>query len=85
MLRVSHESDENTQSNATLGLYSATANSPQANTAGTKAFSTQKGTLGDILYGRKPISVWDSTVKTWQKDVGNKIRSEYEAAWAKSH
>jgi len=36
----------------------------------------------DIVAGRKPVSAWDAGVKSWQSGGGDKIRSEYEAAYA---
>jgi putative aldouronate transport system substrate-binding protein len=34
----------------------------------------------DVIAGRKPISAFDSAVKKWAKDGGDKIRGEFESA-----
>jgi putative aldouronate transport system substrate-binding protein len=38
----------------------------------------------DIILGRKPLSSWDSAVKTWLAGGGTQIGHEYEDAYAKS-
>lgn len=62
----------------TLGLYSATDNS--------SASASQK--LDDVslsyTLGRKSLGDLKDAVASWKKSVGNKIRSEYEAALSKS-
>jgi putative aldouronate transport system substrate-binding protein len=39
----------------------------------------------DIISGRKPVSAWDGGVKSWRSAGGDKIRSEYEQAYAANH
>jgi putative aldouronate transport system substrate-binding protein len=39
----------------------------------------------DVLQGRKPVSHWDDVVKQWRSGGGDKIRKEYEEAFAKEH
>jgi putative aldouronate transport system substrate-binding protein len=38
----------------------------------------------DILQGHKPLSHWDDVVKQWRREGGDKMRKEYEEAFAKS-
>jgi putative aldouronate transport system substrate-binding protein len=72
---------EHTNVSAALGLYSETHTAPQASIA-TKAVHEARD---DILYGRKPVSIWDSAVKSWKSSVGDKMRKEYEEAFAKQN
>lgn len=59
------------------GLYS------EANSEQTRII---RGPLTDlqtlILQGKKPVSDWDAAVKTWRESGGDKIRSEFEGAFA---
>ncbi len=34
----------------------------------------------DVIAGRKPISAFDTALKKWAKDGGDKIRGEFETA-----
>jgi putative aldouronate transport system substrate-binding protein len=38
---------------------------------------------GDILSGRKPVSVWDDVMKQWRENGGDKVRGELEEAISK--
>jgi putative aldouronate transport system substrate-binding protein len=70
-----------TNSSAELGLYSATYPSPAGFTAATNI----QNAIDDILFNRKPVSSWDDALKKWQNAAGNKMRADYEAAYAKLH
>lgn len=51
-------------------------------------WSRKQGQLGqlindaqnDILAGRKPVSSWDDTVRTWKQMGGDKVRAEFQDA-----
>jgi putative aldouronate transport system substrate-binding protein len=64
----------------TAGLYSATASTKGA-TAGTNLLNAQ----GDIIQGRRKLSDWDNLVRTWRQQAGDKMRGEYEKAYAGLH
>lgn len=64
----------------TAGLYSETASTKGA-TAGTNLNNAQ----GDIIQGRRKLSDWDGLVKTWRQQAGDKMRGEYEKAYASLH
>jgi putative aldouronate transport system substrate-binding protein len=61
----------------TLGLDSATSYKSGATAA--KAVSDG---LNDLILGRQPMSNYEASVKAWQTQAGNQIRSEYLAAMA---
>jgi putative aldouronate transport system substrate-binding protein len=65
--------------NPTIGLYSPT----NVGAAGLTATKNITDIMSDIMFGRKPASAWDAAVKTWQKAAGDKMRAEYEEAFAK--
>lgn len=69
---------QQTYFNPTIGLYSATG----AGSAGLTATNKIGTVMADIMYGRKDLSVWDAAVKDWQTTAGNKMRDEYEQAFA---
>ncbi|TDE11183.1 extracellular solute-binding protein [Jiangella asiatica] len=61
----------------TVGLYSETA--------GTKGATEDRNMWalqGDIVQGRRPVSDWAGAVEDWKRSVGDKIRQEYEEAFA---
>lgn len=65
---------------AAVGLYSDTDT--------TKKSQIQKlmqDVLGQIMQGNKPVSAWGEAVKNWRVQGGDKIRAEYEAAYADAH
>lgn len=66
--------------NAAQGLYS-----PTDQTKGATWGKKFKDLQGDIIQGRKPVSAWEDTIKDWKKDVGDKIRHEFETAYAAAH
>jgi putative aldouronate transport system substrate-binding protein len=61
----------------TIGLFSDTSAGKGA--ALNKAITDAQS---DIFQGRKSLSDWDDVVKTWRKNGGDTIRSEYEKAYA---
>jgi len=63
-----------------LGLYSATAAG-----AGVAAAATLHNVQNDVIQGRKSTSDWATAVASWRTSVGDKMRSEYEDAYAASH
>lgn len=67
-------------SDPSWGLYSETAATKGA-TAGTTMLNAQ----GDIIQGRRKLSEWDSLVKTWRQQAGDRMRGEYEKAYGKLH
>lgn len=60
----------------TVGLYSPTDESE-----GPAADAKMRDLQADIIQGRKHLSDWDPAVAAWKRTVGDKIRSEYEAAY----
>ncbi|POH75419.1 extracellular solute-binding protein [Arthrobacter glacialis] len=62
---------------ASNGLYSATASR-----TGAQQLKSMEALQNDIVQGRKPVSAWDAGVKDWQGKAGDKMRSEYEEAFA---
>lgn len=66
--------------NPTQGLYS-----PTSLTTGASAAKTLQNVEEDIIQGRSSISAWDSAVKTWRQQAGDKMAREYEQAYAKLH
>jgi putative aldouronate transport system substrate-binding protein len=67
-------------SNPAQGLYSET-NLTKGASAGNDLTDLKEA----IIQGRKPVSAWDDGVKKWRQVAGDKIRSEFEAAYAKTH
>ncbi len=67
----------NGEHNATLGLFSET---DDANNAQLEAKMTDA--MNQIVQGRQPVSSWKDAVDNWRKSGGDKIRAEYEAAYA---
>jgi putative aldouronate transport system substrate-binding protein len=63
----------------TLGLYAPT--SYQAAT--TNAQQTFFDGVNDIMLGRRPMTDYDSLLKTWQSAVGNQLKGEYNDALAR--
>lgn len=63
-----------------LGLYSATASG-----AGDSLSQPLMDTISGITVGREPVSSWKQAVTQWKNKGGDKIRSEYEAAYQKVH
>jgi putative aldouronate transport system substrate-binding protein len=63
-----------------LGLYSAT-NSGNGASLGTTLADAMTG----IVLGRQPVSSWKDVVSQWRQQGGDKIRSEFEAAYAQAH
>lgn len=56
-------------------------------TSGAKGFTLAEymgNAVNNIVSGRAPVSSWASAVKYWQQNGGDKIRSEYEQAYAES-
>ncbi|MFC7586104.1 hypothetical protein ACFQYP_21950 [Nonomuraea antimicrobica] len=37
--------------------------------------------LKAVMQGRKPLSSWSDTLRTWRKEGGDRIRAEYERYW----
>lgn len=64
----------------TLGLYSATNL-----TNGASATLTLTNLQAEIIQGRTPLSQWDSAVKTWKQQAGQKIAQEYSQSYEKAH
>jgi putative aldouronate transport system substrate-binding protein len=64
----------------TAGLYSETALG-----AGQTVTKNITDLQNDILSGRKPLSAWDGGVRSWRSAGGDKMRSEYEEAYAAAH
>jgi putative aldouronate transport system substrate-binding protein len=62
---------------ASLGLYSPT----QASTGGQLAQPFGDG-ITDIVAGRRPLSDIDGLVRAWRSAGGEKVRAEYQAAYA---
>lgn len=63
--------------NAALGLYSPTDQDLSAS-----LYSKIVSVLGDVVQGRQPLSAWDAAVTRWKADGGDKMRAEYEHAFA---
>ncbi|WP_425826576.1 extracellular solute-binding protein [Streptomyces fractus] len=63
--------------NPSEGLYSPTA----VDKAGEMGKVIDQAEL-DIVFGRKPVSSWDETVKEWRRAGGDAARREYEKAFA---
>lgn len=68
---------EKTLPQATQGLYSPTQQSDGA--ALDKAL---EDAMNDVITGRKKLAEFDDTVGRWKSDGGDKIRTEYEEAYA---
>ncbi|MFE6968401.1 extracellular solute-binding protein [Isoptericola sp. NPDC057653] len=64
----------------TVGLYSDTQG-----TKGGQLGTALSDATNAILLGRKPVSSWDAVVAKWRADGGDKIRAEYEAAYAEAN
>jgi putative aldouronate transport system substrate-binding protein len=62
--------------NPIFGLYSPTDGSK-----GITLKTTFSDKLLDILFGRQPVSTYDSLVTEWRSNGGDAIRSEYEKAF----
>ncbi len=65
---------------ASLGLYSPT----QAST-GVQVIQPFGDGITDIVAGRRPLSDFDSLLSAWRSGGGDKIRGEYERAYAALH
>jgi putative aldouronate transport system substrate-binding protein len=63
----------------TVGLYSATDSAK-----GASLNKTITDTVNDVISGRKPLSDWDAVANSWRSGGGDKIRQEYEEAYARS-
>jgi len=63
--------------NATLGLFSETNDAVNA-----QLEAKMTDAMNQIAQGRQPISAWKEAVDAWRKGGGDKIRAEYEAAYA---
>jgi putative aldouronate transport system substrate-binding protein len=63
-----------------LGLYSQTDS-----TRGTAIMQTVTDGFTDIVAGRRPMSDYDSIVRSWRSSGGDQIRKEYQQAWQSSH
>jgi len=68
----------NSYFNPTIGLYSPT----NAAAAGLNAGNKMGTVMQDIMYGRQPVSAWDAAVQEWRQAAGDKVRGEYEQAFA---
>jgi putative aldouronate transport system substrate-binding protein len=62
--------------NPIVGLYSPTDGSK-----GITLKTTFMDRLGEILFGKQPVSGFDDLVKDWRANGGNTIRTEYEQAF----
>lgn len=62
------------------GLYSEENTSTGA-TLETKIYNAAL----DIITGRKKLDSWNQVVRDWQKNGGDKIRTEYESSYEQSH
>src|SRR5262249_17454695 len=62
---------------ASLGLYSATQAS-----SGVQLIQPFGDGITDIVAGRRPLTDLDGLVSTWRSAGGDKIRMEYQAAYA---
>jgi putative aldouronate transport system substrate-binding protein len=65
---------------ASLGLYSGTQAS-----SGVKLIQPFGDGITDIVAGRRPLSDLDGLVSDWRNAGGDKIKQEYEAAYAAAH
>lgn len=65
--------------NPTIGLYSETNVG-----AGVAAAKVIQDAINDILSGRKQLSTWSEAVSTWRTQAGDKMRAEYEDAFARN-
>jgi putative aldouronate transport system substrate-binding protein len=65
---------------ASLGLFSAT----QAST-GVKLIQPFGDGITDIVAGRRPLSDFDSLLSDWRNAGGDKIKAEYQSAYAAIH
>ncbi|SEE36312.1 substrate-binding domain-containing protein [Jiangella alba] len=63
--------------NPTEGLYSETAVSE-----GASAQQALTATELEIVLGNRPVADWAAAVESYMSAVGNKIKAEYEEAWA---
>ncbi|SKC40459.1 type 2 periplasmic-binding domain-containing protein [Krasilnikoviella flava] len=68
---------ELTVPNPTEGLYSEAAASE-----GASALQALTATEQEILLGNQPVADWAAAVESYMSAVGNKIKAEYEEAWA---
>jgi putative aldouronate transport system substrate-binding protein len=64
--------------NPEVGLYSDTWSRKQGQ-LGTIINDAQR----DIISGRKPVSFWDEAVQNWKQTGGDKVRAEFEEAFAR--
>lgn len=71
---------ETSTGNPALGLYSET-DGRSGNQLATRMLDAQR----EILKGNQPLSSWDDAVATWRSSGGDKIRDEYEKAFAAQH
>jgi putative aldouronate transport system substrate-binding protein len=62
---------------ASLGLYSPTQAS-----SGVQLIQPFGDAITDIVAGRRPIGDLDGLVSTWRSSGGDKVRNEYQAAYA---
>ncbi|TDC07299.1 ABC transporter substrate-binding protein [Nonomuraea longispora] len=58
------------------GLYSETDV-----TVGGPLMETMRNELKAIMQGRKSVSSWTHTMRSWRRESGDRIRSEYERYW----
>jgi putative aldouronate transport system substrate-binding protein len=65
---------------ASLGLYSSTQAS-----SGVQLIQPFGDGITDIVAGRRPMSDFEGLVSTWKSAGGDKIRAEYQAAYAAAH
>jgi putative aldouronate transport system substrate-binding protein len=65
---------------ASLGLYSPTYAS-----TGTQLIQPFGDGITDIVAGRRPLSDLDQLLSTWRSSGGEKMRSEYQSAYAAAH
>lgn len=68
---------QNAQTSPTVGL-----ESPTDQKEGVKLDTKIQQIQSDIIQGRKPVSAWADAVKAWRAEGGDKIRAEYEQAFA---
>ncbi|NED88075.1 ABC transporter substrate-binding protein, partial [Streptomyces sp. SID11233] len=64
----------------TEGIYSET----NAKTFGALKLKTDD-VLKGIMQGREKLSALDETVRMWRREGGDRMRAEYEKAWASLH
>ena len=65
----------------TLGFYSPTG----ASSAGKQGEQAWQDGINNIMLGRDPMSNYDDLLSSWQSNVGNQIKKEYNDAIAAAH